>query len=370
MDRKINFDFKDMTGKTFHFETLNQLHSFLKGEVDFWQKQKNSIVNQSKFHIILKSHGLLQTAIETIESWPQNQIDTWEDQQLQKKVNQMVPQIFDQTPGKWLWSGHPFVETYINCHKNYDNDAAEAFLKYVVNNQIVNINNPNNFTGVMLGYEFLNQDSDLVKRRNSEKSSLDHLRNQLEETNNKLIKEVAEFERDFINWDKDSRKNWVSWIEETSRAYTEQHNRFRTEHTAQQNTRQNEFNTYIDNCKNQIIELENLYREKLKLEAPAQYWNNAARKFNTQGRNWARALIFLILLGLIGFGVFYNSWLKGQAMDIQLSTVKGVILFGTIVAVFAYLIRVLSKLTFSSFHLMRDAEEREQTYLPIPIINK
>ena len=58
------------------------------------------------------------------------------------------------------------------------------------------------------------------------------------------------------------------------------------------------------------------------------------------------------------------TWLQGQDIGVQLNTIQGVILFGSIAAVYAFLMRVLSRLTFSSFHLMRDAEEREQlTYL-------
>lgn len=71
-----------------------------------------------------------------------------------------------------------------------------------------------------------------------------------------------------------------------------------------------------------------------------------------------------IVLGLVYFREFFVTWLQGKEIGVQLTTVQGVILFGTFVAVYAYLLRVLSKLVFSAFHLMRDAEEREQlTYL-------
>lgn len=42
----------------------------------------------------------------------------------------------------------------------------------------------------------------------------------------------------------------------------------------------------------------------------------------------------------------------------------------TVLAIYAYVLRLLSRLTFSSFHLMRDAEEREQlTYLYLALSN-
>ena len=54
-----------------------------------------------------------------------------------------------------------------------------------------------------------------------------------------------------------------------------------------------------------------------------------------------------------------------------MNTVQGIVIFATLLAVYGILIRVLSRLTFSAFHLMRDAEEREQlTYLYLSLINE
>jgi hypothetical protein len=371
MDRKINFQFNDMTGKKFTFETLNHLLSFLKTEINYWQDQKKLVVNSNKIHPAFNSYSTLNNAVATIENWPQEQFEKWNDQQLQKQINQMVPQIFSIMQDNWMWSGHPFVGTFINCHKDHGKAASDAFLKYISKNQVENINNFDIFIGVMKAYEYKYQDSEILNRRKSENLSFEHLRNQLVETNNTLFKEVAEFKNEFDTWDKDSRKNWSSWIEKTSEEYTEQQNKYNVDNAEQQNKHINEFVTFMNDCRNKMKEQEDLYHEKLRLEAPAQYWNKAAEKFKTQGWIWARSLVLLTLLGLIGLSVFYVSWLKGQEMKIELGTVKGIIIFGTILAVYAYLIRVFSKLIFSSFHLMRDAEEREQlTYLYLSLINK
>ncbi len=54
-----------------------------------------------------------------------------------------------------------------------------------------------------------------------------------------------------------------------------------------------------------------------------------------------------------------------------MSTIQGAILFGSFAATYAYLLKVISRLAFSSFHLMRDAEEREQlTYLYLSLTNE
>ena len=79
---------------------------------------------------------------------------------------------------------------------------------------------------------------------------------------------------------------------------------------------------------------------------------------------FAALIIIFVAVGLIYFEGFFIVWLQGQEVGVKLNTIQGVVIFGTFVAVYAFLIRVLSRLAFSSFHLMRDAEERELlTYL-------
>ena len=124
------------------------------------------------------------------------------------------------------------------------------------------------------------------------------------------------------------------------------------------------------NRKAKIQELENLYQEKLRLQKPAEYWNNAAKKFRLEGIICAVFLVISLLLGAGYLSNFFTDWLTGQELQVKLNTVQGIVIFGTLLAVYSILIRVLSRLTFSAFHLMRDAEEREQlTYLYLSLIN-
>src|SRR5690606_31936568 len=95
-----------------------------------------------------------------------------------------------------------------------------------------------------------------------------------------------------------------------------------------------------------------------------------ARKFGIQRGRWTLALLASILLGFVYFSNFFTAWLQGQETAVQLNAIQGVVIFGTLLATFAFLVRTLSRLAFSSFHLMRDAEEREQlTYLYLSLIN-
>ena len=81
-------------------------------------------------------------------------------------------------------------------------------------------------------------------------------------------------------------------------------------------------------------------------------------------------MVLFLWFGIDYFSDFFTTWLKGKETAIQLNTIQGVVIFGTVLALYAFLIKSLSRLTFSSFHLMRDAQEREQlTYLYLALVN-
>lgn len=125
------------------------------------------------------------------------------------------------------------------------------------------------------------------------------------------------------------------------------------------------------NRKAKIQELETIYEEKLRMAKPAKYWKDAAKKFRLEGIACAALLVISLVLGVEYLSNFFTDWLTGQELKVKLNTVQGIVIFGTFLAVYGILIRVLSRLAFSAFHLMRDAEEREQlTYLYLSLINE
>lgn len=126
------------------------------------------------------------------------------------------------------------------------------------------------------------------------------------------------------------------------------------------------------NRKAKIQELENFYGEKLRMAKPAEYWKKSANKFSWHGLFWTILLLVSLAAGIYFLYELYIDWFEDpEKMKLQLDTIQGVVIFGTLLAVYVFLIRILSRLTFSSFHLMRDAEEREQlTYLYLSLINE
>lgn len=58
-------------------------------------------------------------------------------------------------------------------------------------------------------------------------------------------------------------------------------------------------------------------------------------------------------------------------MGIELHSLQGAVIFATILTIYAFLVKSISKMVFSSFHLQRDAEEREQlTHVYLALSNE
>lgn len=132
--------------------------------------------------------------------------------------------------------------------------------------------------------------------------------------------------------------------------------------------------TNFDSDSNKNIKaLETSYEELLRLKKPADYWKTRATDLKSEG--W-RSLYWLIGIVIVTCAMLFSLlWLTPEAMlnsffsgDRSLA-VRWTIIFVTLISFLAFGIRTLTKVTFSSFHLSRDAEERERlTYVYLAMV--
>lgn len=134
------------------------------------------------------------------------------------------------------------------------------------------------------------------------------------------------------------------------------------------------YNKYV-NEKNEILAgLEKLYQEKLRLEAPATYWNIFRKKYQHSG------IIWIALCGLVGsliaIACLYllnnlpDQLFIGDRISVE-NTIKWTILLALLFSTGFYLFRLFMKLGLSSFHLSRDANERLQlTYQYLSLLKE
>lgn len=207
--------------------------------------------------------------------------------------------------------------------------------------------------GVILAYEYFQKgETEIKKRRDNEKSSLSRFRNHIDGY-------ISQAEKDFIDQSVALKEKTESTIDEVA-AYksskSEEYEKWFSKTSI-------DFSTFDESSKKKILALEELYREKLKLEAPAQYWNLRATGLRKEGYLWLGGLVFSILGGVCIFVFALQLLADGTLVDIfddTATAIKWSVIFITLVSFLAFLIKTLSKMTFSTFHLVRDAEEREQ----------
>lgn len=134
----------------------------------------------------------------------------------------------------------------------------------------------------------------------------------------------------------------------------------------------NDCDAYFKERDSRCADLEKLYQEKLRLEAPAEYWKELDRQYNRAGWIW---FIFSVLFtagivtGLVLVLKYLPNLFSEDSHWIEIFKNSAIITVMTSIAV--YLLRLFVKMAVSSFHLSRDAKERNKlTYFYLALIEK
>lgn len=356
MKRKINININDVMGQEQKFESLLSFIKFLEREISAWSNLTHEI---SYTHPYFTQRNQFQNALNIVNGW-KNQIDTWDDTRLQQQITHLQGSYLNNFRYHWLWSGHSFIPTWINSYK-ISKESGDAFIEAIKDKSANNIQSFNAMKGYILAYEFeLQDESSLTQRRNSEKKSIYQLRNQLNNKTNELIQEVDDFEDDFNNWQTEIKKG-------TNKLQSVHKKLF----SRAQKQKEKKFNTFMDKSEQNIEDLEKTYQEKLRLEKPAIYWNKKADIYKKQGLFWSAILFVVLVFGIGLFGYYFLEWTKGASLALKFNSLQGAVIFMTMITIYAILIKSISKMVFSSFHLQRDSEEREQlTYVYLSLTNE
>ena len=363
-DYNIDIKISDAGGHIEHFKSLRAFYSFINSEENFWNEKLQLIGLQAKNQKYIEVGQFFNHMRTQLDSW-KDAFESWGETTSNIQINNVIQNL--NFANIWLWSGHPFIASYLACLREHGGTSAEAFIEYIVRKNTNNIAHAEWFKGYMFGYEFINQKSDIVKRRGGEKISLDKLRDQYVTERNQLFEETDSLRKDIRTWDQGNRKKSsrrLSAQRRLNKLVIKNNNSIFSDALSK-------MKVDLKSWEDKVVALETLYAEKLKLKKPAEYWAKAAKRYGLQGSLWAVAIIAAVVVGLIYFREFFISWLDGKQLPLQLNSLQGVVLFGSIAAVYAFLLKTLSRLTFSAFHLMRDAEEREQlTYLYLSLSNE
>jgi len=289
-----------------------------------------------------------------------------------------------QSDGHQLTYDSPQTEFLIDLNKEFPNYVSGAY-HYILGSY--NFNTHDNFTGGLLAYEFeLKDHTNLTQRRGKEKSSITKIKNDLREQLNEsetqltehltnaneeykeYIEKIEEFKTEkedvFNDWFEGNEENEVIGVKKEFDDFKSNKESIFTEWF--------EGTEDILGAKKKVSDLEHTYEELLRLKKPAEYWKTRATTLKSEGWKSIYWLIGLVVFACIT--LYLLLWLTPEGM--LLSFVKGnaqaikwSIVYVTFISFLAYGIRALNKIAFSSFHLARDAEEKEQlTYVYLALI--
>ncbi|MRT17570.1 hypothetical protein F3C99_11450 [Vitellibacter sp. q18] len=233
------------------------------------------------------------------------------------------------------------------------NDQYNGAYAYLFGASSLNFNNRKQFAGAILAYEYEFEDSSkLPQRRSSEKSSNAQIRNAFENFFTETQQSVGKFLEETKEKSKEHAKEVIDLVAEKKASYEK----------------------WIETCKKndedytkyqleRVKELEDLYEGKLRLKAPAKYWQNRASDLKVEGDKWRTWFIGSIIVGVVTL-ILIIAILSNKTIEDLFSTYGNAIRFSiiliTLVSLLVYGIRTFAKLMFSAYHLRRDSEEREQ----------
>jgi outer membrane murein-binding lipoprotein Lpp len=332
---------------------FSSIHKFLEEQINGWEKIEEKIPIELSYSL---THFKKQ--INSLDNFLNSNIDL-SKAHLSHPWNVLKNQL--QIDKKFFTYNCPETKFLLQTYTEQPKLFIAAFA-YLTENLSQNINVKDNFNGYLLAYEFKHNDySKIIERRNKEKSSISKIRNdfknQFSETEIQLVEHLAESNQkvddfsvqvDELKAEKETLFNdWFALSKEN-------------------------FTTFDSDSKAKIEDLQNTYEELLRLKKPAEYWNKRAEKLKKEGWkaiNWLVGLVVFACLTLYAL-----LWLTPEGMLLSFitgsaSAIKWSVIYITFISFLAYGIKAIHKVAFSSFHLARDAEEREQlTYVYLALI--
>lgn len=170
-----------------------------------------------------------------------------------------------------------------------------------------------------------------------------------------------------INLNYEVHKNHKITLDDSFKSFKDETTSWSTEITTKTEIllkeKQDEFDT-----------LESRYNENLMLKEPAAYWEKLHIDYNNKGDFWRERVIwsssiFVVLLSIMLF--FLPDIQLTTAGKFNLQSLKETLIFAIIVSIGFYVIKLFVTLTMSSYHLSRDAKERQQlTYVYLALLKE
>lgn len=325
---------------------VSSVYEFIQEQLDGW-KTYGSMLPEA-FNDVRSS---LEKKLRGIEEF-MNGYSQADSSQLPRYWHDLVERLTIRSP--FMLYNSPSTMFLLEVHKSIP-DAFEGAHAYI--NNIIDHNSIEHtrayMTGMMMAYEFVMKDgSALIESRLAEKESIESSRRDY----NSFITQAETQLIQTLRSAKDSYEDYVLKLDKSKVEREKAFDNWFTDATAHSEN-------FNEKSSTRIAELEKTYAELLRLKKPAEYWRDRAKTLKSEGR-----IAFGIAMGLVVIMVvLLFCLLRNPPKEMQesfssgnTSALKWSIVFVVFVSFMAVLLRVVTKFMYSSFHLSRDAEEREQ----------
>ena len=352
---EIKISFKNINLEL-DFKGLTTLHKFINQQINGWEKLGESLPNElmsSKNYFI----NIEQQIVNFINSYSNQEVGSSLDSYFRTIKNKI-----ENTDNTIFTYDCPETEFLKEVYINYPLNFIGAFT-YLTGNLNQNINVKENFIGYLLAYEFTSKDhSNIVERKEKEKSSLNKLKNDFK-------KSLPELEAQLMDHLKNSKEKY----EEIGRELDEFKENKENSYADWFSKTQELFELFNNSSNSKIQELEKTYEAKLKLSEPAKYWSDRGKELKKQGWIAFSIMSVLVLIAVFTLGELlwktpeqiYNSFFGGD----KSAAIRWSIVYVTFISFMVFLIKAITKVMFSSFHLARDSEERHTlTYFYLSLL--
>jgi hypothetical protein len=333
------------------FVGIEEIYNFFKKEQQGWNEynelEKNTVLNESK--------AFANSLIENLDSYLQNLLS---QRTTQHNFNNNLSHLLSRNQEQYFIANSPITNFIYELGKRNHN-APQGALQFLIG-RLYDRNwthDKNELLGVLAAYEFTTKEySEIFSRKKADfktfsklRDEFDRIINESEQIKTEKSIELEKQIETFKNEISEIKINYDNRVDEVIMNYEQRSENFHKESV------------------DKINDLEETYQELLMLKKPAEYWDQRASELKKSANKWlclagVSSFIGLVLFTILAFSLsmeHISSQIKNPAVSIRWS-----LLSLLAIALIIFLVRTFTKLTMSSYHLYRDAQERKQlTYL-------
>ncbi len=326
------------------------LHKITEEKKKKWEQD----INSNEFKASLNFFNSLLVSIE--DSISGTQTDITKHQNIINNLKRAGKNTFFPDSSKSL-----FLQNLYSNYSQYFNGALA-----VINNDVQYglLGNADYFKGVFLALKFETQNTDTLSSEEASRKSFSQFKTECE---TEKINIVSNFENIIettqIKTDAEI-KNLKGLFDSWNLEYDSQLEDLKTLAKNELDKNKVAGRTLLKKSLDKKIQLEQTYREQMRFKAPAEYWKERATFLNAEGKKFLCLLIILVVLGIAL--LFSLLWLTPEDMlenifsNNPAKAIRWSIIFITMISLLFIGIQAIKKAMFSSYHLARDAEEREK----------